>query len=162
MPGSDIIREGAGIRAFPAFFYIREAGGPLARAKKKKLDFSEKTEVTLGDFLGIPVESEQQKHPADQGRRQKSDEGIGLEDADRKARIVLRRERKGRKGKTVTVVEGVVLSSPALKETARRMRRELGCGSHVEDDKVVLQGDQRERASLWLKRQGFRNVVDGG
>jgi translation initiation factor 1 len=76
-------------------------------------------------------------------------------------KLVLRRERKGRGGRTVTVIAGLLLPAPGLAEVARRLRRALGCGASVEGDTIVLQGDLGERAAEWLTARGARRVVRG-
>lgn len=75
------------------------------------------------------------------------------------ARVVLRRERKGRGGRTVTRVQGLGWDDAALAELARAMARALGCGATIEDGDVVLQGDPGERAAAWLEERGVRRVV---
>lgn len=56
----------------------------------------------------------------------------------------------------MTVVEG--LDAATRNELALRLRRELGCGGWVEQERVVLQGAQVERAAEWLRAQGARRV----
>ena len=83
----------------------------------------------------------------------------GFPDLSTLPRVVLRRERKGRGGKTVTVVEGVpVLIAERL---ARALRKGLGCGARVEEGAVVLQGDQVERSAAWLIVRGVKKVIRG-
>jgi len=82
-------------------------------------------------------------------------------DLSRSAKIVVRRERKGHGGKTVTVIEGVALPAARLDEVARRMRKALGCGSWVEDGRIVLQGDRAPAAEAWLRAAGAARVVRG-
>jgi translation initiation factor 1 len=73
-------------------------------------------------------------------------------------KVVVRRTRKGRGGKTVTLLEG--LPTP-LDPWAKAARKALGCGARVEDADVVLQGDQVERAEAWLSSRGVGRVVRG-
>ncbi len=80
----------------------------------------------------------------------------------RHERFVLRRERKGRKGKTVTLVETAGLSSSAISSLAQELRRSLGCGSSVEERNIVLQGDMVDRCKELLQRRGISFVVSGG
>ena len=47
--------------------------------------------------------------------------------------VRVRREIKGRKGKTVTVVEGLVLGPEDLKALAKRLKRACGTGGTVKD-----------------------------
>ena len=80
----------------------------------------------------------------------------------RHERFVLRRERKGRKGKTVTLVETAGLSSSAISSLAQELRRSLGCGSSVDERDIVLQGDMVDRCKELLRRKGISFVVSGG
>ncbi len=82
-------------------------------------------------------------------------------DLTRARKVVLRRERKGRGGKTATVVSGLGLRARDLETVARTMKRALGCGAHVEGDDVVLHGDLAERAQAWLAGQGVAKIVLG-
>ncbi len=84
------------------------------------------------------------------------DLGDGLQNL-RKA--VLRMERKGRGGKTVTVVSQLSVDDARLKRIAQELRRALGVGARVEGSDIVLQGDVRERARTWLLAKGVRRVA---
>ena len=75
------------------------------------------------------------------------------------ARVVLRREKQGRGGKTVTVVEG--LAEPLADACLKPLKTALGCGATLEDDWVVLQGDQVARAAAFFEGKGVRKVVRG-
>lgn len=77
------------------------------------------------------------------------------------AKIVVRRERKGRGGKTATLIEGVALQGAALEGFAREMRQALGTGGGIEDAAIVLAGDQVERAIAWLRSKGATRLVAG-
>ncbi|TVR01033.1 MAG: translation initiation factor [Deltaproteobacteria bacterium] len=74
------------------------------------------------------------------------------------ARAVLRLERKGRGGKPVTVVSHLDLGDDQLAAWAGWLRTRLGCGARVEEDTVVVQGDQRDRCAALLKERGVRKV----
>lgn len=80
---------------------------------------------------------------------------------DRVGKLVLRREKKGRGGKTVTVIAGLGWRPRQLEELARTLRKAFGCGSSVEGDTVLLQGDMTERTQRWLTDRGARQVVIG-
>jgi translation initiation factor 1 len=73
------------------------------------------------------------------------------------AKIVVRREKKGRGGKTVTRVSGLTADERA--PLAKQMKRVLGCGATVEGDDVVLLGSLVDRAADWLEARGARRVV---
>lgn len=83
------------------------------------------------------------------------------EKPERYGKIVLRREKKGRRGKTVTRVTGATLPKEALVDLAKDLKRSLGCGAVVEDGDILLQGDQTERAGTYFEKKGARKVVIG-
>jgi translation initiation factor 1 len=76
-------------------------------------------------------------------------------------RIVVRREKKGRGGKTVTVVEGVQGPPQARAELLRSLRRALGVGGNVDGERLVLSGADTARVSAWLRDNGAERVVVG-
>lgn len=87
--------------------------------------------------------------------------GASAQTLARQKKIVLRREKKGRGGKTVTRVQGLDLSPDALRELARELGRAMGCGAKVEADEIIVQGDQVARATPWFEARGVRRVVRG-
>ena len=77
------------------------------------------------------------------------------------ARAVVRMERKGRGGKEVTVVEQLGLPEAERDKWLKALKGALGCGGVVEEDTLVLQGDQRERLPALLEARGVRRVTVG-
>ena len=77
------------------------------------------------------------------------------------SRAVVRRERKGHGGKTVTRIEQLGLEGAGLGELARELRRDLGCGARSEGEDLLVQGDQVERVATWLEARGVPRVVRG-
>jgi len=75
------------------------------------------------------------------------------------ARAVVRMERAGRGGKTVTVVEKLELRGSELEAWLGDLKRALGCGGVVEGAAIVLQGDTRERVGAWLEKRGVKKVT---
>ena len=77
------------------------------------------------------------------------------------ARIVakLRVEKKGRGGKTVTVVDGLPNNAAFLKDLCQELKRACGTGGTASDGAVELQGDLRELVREHLLGKGF--VVRG-
>lgn len=75
------------------------------------------------------------------------------------ARAVVRYERKGRRGKEVTLVEKLALGATELETWCRDLKRALGCGGSVEGDAILLAGDQRTRLAPLLEARGVRKVT---
>ena len=71
----------------------------------------------------------------------------------------LRMEKKGRGGKTVTVIDGLPRNAPFLKDLCGELKRACGCGGAVLEDGVELQGELRDRAREILSKKGF--IVKG-
>jgi len=67
----------------------------------------------------------------------------------------LRMEKKGRGGKTVTVVYGLPRNTAFLKELAQELKRVCGTGGAPGEDSVELQGDLRDRVRDHLVKKGF-------
>ena len=73
------------------------------------------------------------------------------------ARVVakLRVEKKGRGGKTVTVVYDLPQNQAFLKDLAAELKRTCGVGGAVADQTVELQGDQLARIRPVLVAKGW-------
>jgi len=73
-------------------------------------------------------------------------------------RIVLRREKARRGGKTVVVVSGFseAHSIAQIEELARNARQHCGVGGTVHEREIELQGDQPERVRAFFSGAGYR------
>jgi translation initiation factor 1 len=67
----------------------------------------------------------------------------------------LRMEKKGRGGKTVTVIFGLPKNAAFLKDLSQALKRACGAGGAATEDGVELQGDLRERVREFLLGRGF-------
>jgi len=73
------------------------------------------------------------------------------------------RDKKGRRGKTVTVVAGLPGDAAALEELAGQLKRLCGSGGTVTEAGLVeVQGDHRERVAARLTELGHRVKLAGG
>jgi translation initiation factor 1 len=70
--------------------------------------------------------------------------------------VRIRVEKKGRGGKTVTVVSGVPLDSNGLDDLASELKRKLGTGGAVRDNVIEIQGDRGEALHAELTARGFK------
>lgn len=75
----------------------------------------------------------------------------------RRPRIVLRREKSNRGGKTVVVVSQLPthLSPPEIENLSRDARKTLGCGGAVRGREIELQGDQPQRVRDYFEKHGY-------
>jgi translation initiation factor 1 len=73
-------------------------------------------------------------------------------------RVVLRREKAARGGKTVVVIYDFppTIHNAAIEELARTLRKECGCGGTIRDRTIEIQGDQVPKIRARLEEKGFR------
>jgi translation initiation factor 1 len=64
-------------------------------------------------------------------------------------------EKKGRGGKTVTVVTGFVGAEEDLKELGRMLKSKCGVGGSSKDGEVLIQGELKQRVIDLLKAEGY-------
>lgn len=77
------------------------------------------------------------------------------------ARLVVRRERKGHGGKTVTVVEGFPVVDDTVHALVKDLKRSLGAGARLEGTSIVIQGELDERVRDLLVERGAPRVILG-
>jgi len=80
--------------------------------------------------------------------------------SDNIVRILL--DKKGRKGKGVTVIVGLPLAEGDLKKMAKKLKQQSGCGGTVKDGIVEIQGDHRQGLLVELQKQGYKVKLAGG
>jgi translation initiation factor 1 len=67
----------------------------------------------------------------------------------------LRMEKKGRGGKTVTVIYGLPNNELFLRTLCSELKKSCGCGGVITEDGVELQGELRDRVRAHLEKKGF-------
>jgi len=86
-------------------------------------------------------------------------ENIGEEEAEtlpknqQKLRVSM--EKKGRGGKTVTLIRSFIGSEDDLKELGKLLKTKCGVGGSVKDGEVIIQGDFKQRIIDLLKAEGY-------
>jgi translation initiation factor 1 len=72
------------------------------------------------------------------------------------------RETQGRKGKGVTVIAGLGLPPDELAALATELKKRCGSGGAVENGRIEIQGDHRDRLVEELARRGWKAKRAGG
>ena len=72
------------------------------------------------------------------------------------------RERKGRSGKTVSIITGVQSREAGQQALLKLLKNKLGTGGTLEDSEIIIQGDHRERIVEILNELGYKAKVAGG
>lgn len=68
----------------------------------------------------------------------------------------IRFERKGRGGKSATIIGGFTLMPDQMAEVAADLKKSIGVGGSWRDDEILLQGDCREAAARWLRSHSHK------
>jgi predicted translation initiation factor SUI1 len=74
----------------------------------------------------------------------------------------LGRETAGRRGKGVTTVFDLPLTTDQLRELAAVLKAKCGTGGTVKDGKIEIQGDHRDRLAAELEKLGYKVKRVGG
>ena len=67
-----------------------------------------------------------------------------------------------RKGKPITIIEGYTGATQDFKKLAKELKTKLSVGGSFKDDKIILQGDYRDKIMTILKEKGFKVKRVGG
>jgi len=118
--------------------------------KREKL--SDEDKALLKAFGGDDVSVGSDDVKAKGGR-----DGAGAPQPVTRARLSFNIQRKGKGGKTVTLVQGLKeLELLEQMELCGKVKNALGCGARFENGVLEIQDDQRQRAQDWFGKQGYR------
>ncbi|MCF7560681.1 translation initiation factor [Sabulilitoribacter multivorans] len=67
-----------------------------------------------------------------------------------------------RKGKPITILEGYTGATEDFKILAKEIKTKLSVGGSFKDDKIIIQGDYRDKIMRILKDKGFQVKRVGG
>jgi translation initiation factor 1 len=72
------------------------------------------------------------------------------------------RETKGRGGKAVTLVKGVLLDEAGLDQLGKQLKAACGTGGTVKEGVIEVQGDHVNRVMAALQKLGYQVKRAGG
>ena len=91
---------------------------------------------------------------------QSSTQQAALKKSDGIVRVM--RDRKGRGGKTVTVINGMIGSEAELTTLAQQLKKLCGSGGTIKDGNIEIQGDHSEKVMAKLTALGYKVKRVGG
>ena len=74
-------------------------------------------------------------------------------------RVDILLDKKGRNGKTATLVVGFDIGDDAVADIARRLKSRLGCGGSSRGGEILIQGDRRADVARLLTAEGIKNRI---
>ncbi|MEE8060058.1 MAG: translation initiation factor Sui1 [Pseudomonadales bacterium] len=75
--------------------------------------------------------------------------------------VRLQREIKGRKGKGVTLISGILLAEAELKKLAKELKQRCSTGGSIKNGIIEIQGDQRKILQQVLQDKGYQVKLSG-
>ena len=77
----------------------------------------------------------------------------------KKSKINISKQKKGKKGKTVTLIKGLGAEDEILlKELLKKIKVFCGTGGTLIDRNIQLQGDMVSKSIEFLRKEGFHNL----
>jgi translation initiation factor 1 len=77
-------------------------------------------------------------------------------------RVSVRLDRKGRGGKSVTLIEGLQMSPRDRDAFLRQLKERLGTGGALKNDVLEIQGDHRDAIMVLFQAMGYKPKRSGG
>ncbi len=77
-------------------------------------------------------------------------------------KLTIRRDRKGRGGKTVTVINGFQHTPATLTKLAKTLKAQCGSGGTAKAESIEIQGDHRDKVGEALQAMGYMVKYSGG
>jgi predicted translation initiation factor SUI1 len=100
-----------------------------------------------GDQPYIPEEPDEQKTDVDTGFQ------------PGKEMVMIYTDSKRRKGKTVTIIQGIEAETAVLEDLSQRIKAQCGTGGTVKDGEIMLQGDVKLKVQQALSKLGFKTKL---
>ena len=70
--------------------------------------------------------------------------------------------RKGKGGKTVSIISGFQVSEETLQSLTKQLKNQCGTGGTMRENEVEIQGDHRQQLQGILTKLGYKAKLSGG
>ena len=92
-------------------------------------------------------------------QEKKSVEIVKEDNFNKRTKINISKQKKGKKGKTITLIKGLGTEDEIfLKELLKKMKVFCGTGGTLIDSNIQLQGDMVSKSIEFLRKEGFHNL----
>lgn len=108
-----------------------------------------KKKLSLEDLKGIAFSTDPDNVPDIE-----EDLEPALEPNQQKLYVSL--DKKQRKGKKVTLIEGFLGHENDLKELGSQLKKHCGVGGAVKNGEIIIQGDFRDKIVAFLSKEGYQ------
>ena len=92
-------------------------------------------------------------------QEKKSEETDKIDTFNKRSKINISKQKKGKKGKTITLIRGLVPEDEnLLKKFLKKIKVFCGTGGTLIDRNIQLQGDMVSKSVEFLRKEGFHNL----
>ncbi len=77
-------------------------------------------------------------------------------------KVTVRIERKGRSGKSVTIIDGLQMTAKEMEFLLKQLKRKLGTGGTLKETSLEIQGERGDAVMNALKKMSYRPKWSGG
>ena len=89
----------------------------------------------------------------------KSKETAKVDTFNKRTKINISKQKKGKKGKTITLIKNLGTADEILlKELLKKIKVFCGTGGTLIDSNIQLQGDMVRKSMEFLRKEGFHNL----
>ena len=89
----------------------------------------------------------------------KSEQIAKLKTFNKRLKINISKQKKGKNGKTITLIKGLGTEDDILlKELLKKIKVFCGTGGTLIDNNIQLQGDMVSKSIEFLRKEGFHNL----
>ena len=115
--------------------------------KKKKKKNTSQSEIVYSTNLDFNYDTGEEQHETLPPQQQQ---------------LYVKREKKGRGGKEVSIVTGFVGNEEDLKDLGKELKKSLGVGGSAKEGEIVIQGEHRDKIVEILTKKGYKTKKSGG
>lgn len=115
-----------------------------------------KKKLSLEDLKGVVFST----NPEYQPEEKEEDLEPALKNSEQLLYVSI--DRKKRKGKEVTLVEGFLGHEDDLKELGSLLKKHCGVGGTIKDEQILIQGNFRDKIMSYLQKEGYKVKQKGG
>ena len=92
-------------------------------------------------------------------QEKKSEDIASLDTINKRSKINISKQKKGKKGNTITLIKGLGTEDEILlKELLKKIKIFCGTGGTLIDRNIQLQGDMVSKSIEFLRKEGFHNL----
>ncbi len=92
-------------------------------------------------------------------QEKKYEEKFKVDNSRKISKIIISKQKKGKKGKTITLIKGLGIENEyQIKELLKKMKVFCGTGGKLIDKNIQLQGDMVIKVMDFLRKEGFQNL----